>query len=128
MGIITAIKMVSHDASSSFFTASMEKKVAPIVLSMNSFYDIKTGNYRCNNIVARIEINDMISNIYFNEDKTGIQRIGTKRGNGVLSPVNMEPGEQIIGCYGNFTESNDRAYISRLGFIVWTPDASEESV
>ena len=65
----------------------------------------------------------MISNVYFNEDKGGIQRIGTKRGNGPLSPVYMEVGEQIIGVYGNYYEMNDRAIISGLGFIVWKPNA-----
>lgn len=39
LGIITAIKMVAHDASSPFFSASLDKKAPPIVLSMNSFYD-----------------------------------------------------------------------------------------
>ena len=67
----------------------------------------------------------MISNVYFNEDKNGIQRIGTKRGNGSLSPVYMEVGEQIIGVYGNYYEISDRAIISGLGFIVWKPNAAE---
>lgn len=75
--------------------------------------------------MARIEVSTMISNIYFNEEKTGIQRIGTKRGNGILSPVQMEPGEQIIGVYGNYSELNDRSIISGLGFIVWKPSAAD---
>ena len=65
----------------------------------------------------------MISNIYFNEDKSGIQRIGTKRGNGPLSPVFLEEGEQVIGVYGNYFESSDRSVLSGLGFIVWKPDS-----
>lgn len=125
LGILTAIKLVSHDASSSFFSSSLDKKVPPIVMSTNSFYDNKDGHYRCNNIVARIEFSNMISNIYFNQDKTGIQRIGTKRGNGSLSPVYMEVGEQVIGAYGNYLDVSDRTIISGLGFIVWKPNAAD---
>ena len=70
--MITAIKLVCHDLSSAFFSASLDKKLAPIILNTNSFYDNKDGHYRCNNIAARIEFNKMISNVYFNEDKSGI--------------------------------------------------------
>lgn len=115
--------MVAHDAQSPFFSPAIDKKVPPIVLTMNSFYDHADGHYRCNNIVARVEFGNMISNIYFNQDKTGIQRIGTKRGNGSLSPVHMEVGEQVIGVYGNYCEHSDRSYISSLGFICWKPGA-----
>ena len=65
----------------------------------------------------------MISNIYFNQDKSGVQRIGTKRGNGPLSHINLEEGEEIIGVYGNYSESEDYSVISSLGFIVWKPAA-----
>ena len=65
----------------------------------------------------------MISNIYFNQDKSGVQRIGTKRGNGPLSHINLEEGEEIIGAYGNYSESEDYSVISSLGFIVWKPAA-----
>ena len=128
LGMITAIKLVCHDISSPFFSASLDKKQAPIVLNANCFYDNKDGHYRCNNIAARIEFNKMISNIYFNEDKSGIQRIGTKRGNGPLSHINLEPGEEVMGCYGNYSDINDRTVISGLGFIVWTPNASNNQV
>ena len=63
---------MAHDAQSPFFSASLDKKVPPIILGINSFYDNKDGHYRCNNIVARVEFGNMISNIYFNEDKNGI--------------------------------------------------------
>lgn len=127
LGIITALKIVCQDAQSPFFSGALDKKVPPLVLNVNnSFFDTKDGHYRCNNIVARIEINDQISNIYFNEDKQGIQRIGTRRGNGVLSHVYMEPGEQIVGVYGCYGEIVDRSFISSLGFIVWKPDAAKE--
>ena len=121
--MLTAIKLVSHDLSSSFFSASPDKKYVPIVLNVQSFFDNKDGHYRCNNIAARIEFNKMISNVYFNEDKSGIYRIGTKRGNGPLSHINLEQGEEIIGCYGNFSDINNRSVISGLGFIVWNPQA-----
>ena len=76
-----------------------------------------------NNIAGRIESNNMISNIYFNQDKSGVQRIGTKRGNGPLSHITLEEGEEIIGVYGNYSESEDYSVISSLGFIVWKPAA-----
>ena len=66
LGMITAIKMVCHDASSPFFSADLDKKSPPIVLQTHSFYDNRDGHYRCNNIAGRIEFNNMISNIYFN--------------------------------------------------------------
>mmetsp|Transcript_6969 Transcript_6969/g.9686 ORF Transcript_6969/g.9686 Transcript_6969/m.9686 type:complete len:115 (+) Transcript_6969:960-1304(+) len=72
LGVITAIKLVAHDAQSPFFSPLIDKKVPPIILSTNSFFDIKDGHYRCDNIVARVEFGNMISNIYFNEHKTGI--------------------------------------------------------
>ena len=72
MGMITAIKFVCFDVASPFYSASLDKKQPPIVLNANSFYDNRDGHYRCNNIAARIEFNKMISNIYFNEDKSGI--------------------------------------------------------
>lgn len=123
LGMITAVKLVCYDTSSPFFSASLDKKQPPIVLNVNSFYDNKDGHYRVNNIAGRIEFNNMISNIYFNEDKSGIQRIGTKRGNGPLSHINLEDGEEIIGVYGNYSEIQDRSLISGLGFIVWRPNA-----
>ena len=121
--MITAVKLVCYDTSSPFFSASLDKKQPPIVLNVNSFYDNRDGHYRVNNIAGRIEFNNMISNIYFNEDKSGIQRIGTKRGNGPLSHINLEDGEEIIGVYGNYSEIQDRSLISGLGFIVWRPNA-----
>ena len=123
LGMITAVKLVCYDTSSPFFSASLDKKQPPIVLNVNSFYDNRDGHYRVNNIAGRIEFNNMISNIYFNEDKSGIQRIGTKRGNGPLSHINLEDGEEIIGVYGNYSEIQDRSLISGLGFIVWRPNA-----
>ena len=123
LGMITAVKLVCYDTSSPFFSASLDKKQPPIVLNVNSFYDNRDGHYRVNNIAGRIEFNNMISNIYFNEDKSGIQRIGTKRGNGPLSLINLEDGEEIIGVYGNYSEIQDRSLISGLGFIVWRPNA-----
>lgn len=122
LGMLSAIKFVCHDMSSSFFSGSLDKKSQSNVLYANCFIDNKDGHYRCNNVAARIEFNKMISNVYFNEDKSGIQRIGTKRGNGPLSHVTLEPGEEIIGCYGNYSDINDRSVISGLGFIVWTPN------
>ena len=76
-----------HDFASPFFAASLDKKLPPLILNAHSFYDNKDGHYRVNNIAARVEFNSMISNIYLNEDKSGIQRIGTKRGNGPLSHI-----------------------------------------
>ena len=124
MGIITALKIVCQDSASPFFSGSLDKKAPPLVLNATSFYDNKDGHYRMNNIAARIEFNTMISNIYFNEDKSGIQRIGTKRGNGPLSHISLDHGEEIIGIYGNYSDSEDRNNISGLGFIVWTPDST----
>lgn len=121
LGIITALKVVCHDFSSPFFSASIDKKQPPVVLNCQSFIDNKDGHYRVNNVAARIEFNAMISNIYFNEDKNGIQRIGTKRGNGPLSHMNLDKDEEIIGIYGNYSEKGDRPVISALGLIVWTP-------
>ena len=123
MGIITAIKMVCYDVSSPFFAAQLDKKQPPNILYAQSFYDNKDGHYRVNNIAGRIESNNMISNIYFNQDKSGVQRIGTKRGNGPLSHITLEEGEEIIGVYGNYSESEDYSVISSLGFIVWKPAA-----
>ena len=124
-GRITAIKIVCHDFASPFFAANLDnKKQVPIILNAQSFYDNKDGHYRINNIAARIEtnFNSMISNIYLNEDKNGIQRIGTKRGNGPLSHIQLEAGEEIIGVYGNYSDVQDRSVISGLGFIVWRPN------
>ena len=70
-------------------------------------------------MTARIEGNALISNVYFNKDKSGIQRIGIKRGNGELSRVDLDEGEEIIGLYGNYND--DRTHISALGFIAWKP-------
>ena len=72
LGIITAIKIVCNDFASPFFSVNQDKKYAPIILNAQSFYDNKDGHYRVNNIAARIEFNNMISNIYFNKDKQGI--------------------------------------------------------
>ena len=58
-----------NDYSSPFFSVNQDKKHAPIILNAQSFYDNKDGHYRVNNIAARIEFNNMISNIYFNKDK-----------------------------------------------------------
>lgn len=33
LGVITAIKLICHDVSSPFFSASLDKKQAPIVLN-----------------------------------------------------------------------------------------------
>lgn len=124
-GMITAIKVVCHDFASPFFAANLEdKKQTPLVLNGSSFYDKEDGHYRVNNIAARIEtnFNSMISNIYFNEDKSGILRIGTKRGNGNLSHIQLELGEEIIGVYGNYSDVQDRSVIQTLGFIVWRPN------
>ena len=64
----------------------------------------------------------MISNIYFNYEKTGLQRIGTKRGNGVLQHITLEEGEEVIGTYGKYFTFEDRQVIGSIGFIVWTPN------
>ena len=93
LGVLTAIKFVGQDMQSPFFAASLDKKSAPITLNLHSFYDRDDGHYRVNNIAARIEFNSMISNIYFNHEKNGISRIGTKRGQGPLSHVSLAPGE-----------------------------------
>ena len=71
------------------------------------------------NVTARVEANELISNVYFNREKSGIQRIGIKRGNGELSRVDVDEGEEIIGLYGNYND--DRTHIAGLGFIVWKP-------
>ena len=114
--------MVCQDAASPFFSPNLDKKTPPIILNCSSFYDANRGYYRVNNMAGRIEYNSMISNIYFNEDKSGIQRIGTKRGNGPLSHISLDEGEQIIGVYGNYSSSDeDQNVISALGFIVWRP-------
>lgn len=96
--------MVTQDFASPLFTLFQDKRNPPIILNASSFYDRVDGHYRCNNLAARIEHNGLISNIYFNQDKTGIQRIGIKRGNGGLQHVKLEEGEEIIGCYGNYIE------------------------
>ena len=72
LGIITAIKVVTQDFGSPFFSANLDKKTPPLVLNCHSFYDNKDGHYRVNNIAARIEFNTMISNIYLNQDKSGV--------------------------------------------------------
>lgn len=61
-------------------------------LSMGSLFD-EDDNYRCDNIAARIESTKAISNLYFNEDHSGIVRVGFKRGKGSLIHVNLEEGE-----------------------------------
>ena len=71
------------------------------------------------NVTARLEQNRLISNVYFNKEKSGIQRIGLKRGNGELMRVDLNEGEELIGLYGCYNK--DRTHISGLGFIVWKP-------
>lgn len=125
MGMLSAIKIICHDAQSPFFSAALDRKSTPQILYCTGLYDNKDGHYRCNNLAARIEFNKMISNIYLNQDKSGICRIGTKRGNGLLSHVMLEDGEEIIGVYGTYYENHERAVISGLGFIVWNPSAAD---
>ena len=117
--LITGIKFVSHEMASPFFSASKDNKTPPVVLPAFTFYEQQSGQYLVTNVTARIETNDLISNVYFNKDKCGIQRIGVKRGNGELSRVDVDEGEEIIGLYGNYND--DRTHISGLGFIVWKP-------
>ena len=105
--MLTAIKMVCNDISSPFFSTCLEKKSVPMVLNAGCFYDRIDGHYRCNNMAGRIESNGMISNIYFNHDKTGLQRIGTKRGQGKLQQIPLEEGEEVIGTYGRYMELDD---------------------
>ena len=108
MGMLTAIRMVCHDAQSPFFSPCLDKKSQPMYLNAQGFYDKTDGHYRCNNIAGRVEENGMISNIYFNYEKTGLQRIGTKRGNGVLQHITLEEGEEVIGTYGKYFTFEDR--------------------
>ena len=70
--LITGIKFVCHEMASPFFSASKENKQAPVVLPAFTFYDQHSGAYMVTNCTARIESNDLISNVYFNKDKSGI--------------------------------------------------------
>lgn len=121
MALITGIKFVTQESKSPFFSATKDNKTPPVVLPAYTFYSQDDGRYLVTNITARIASKSLISNIYFNKAKSGIQRIGVKKGNGELTRIDLLEGEEIIGLYGCYNK--DRTHISALGFIVWKPSA-----
>ena len=73
MSLLTGIKFVSHEITSPFFTPSKEIKGPPSVLNASPFYSKEDGKYLVTNCAARIEANNLFSNIYFNNsEKSGI--------------------------------------------------------
>ena len=119
MGLLTGIKFVSNYIKSPFFSAVKDSKNPPLVLPAHTFYSQDDGRYLLTNVAARIETNQLISNVYFNNGKSSIHRMGIKRGNGELIKVDLNEGEEIIGLYGCYNKN--RTNISALGFIAWKP-------
>lgn len=73
MSLLTGIKFVSHEITSPYFTPSKDNKGVPSILQANTFYNQIDGKYLITNCAARIEKNDLFSNIYFNDKgKSGI--------------------------------------------------------
>lgn len=81
-GILIGLQVLTEsDFQSPLFCD--DERLPYTTLSMANIYDDE-GYYRCDNVAARIESSKTVSNLYFNADKTGIVRVGFKRGKGTL--------------------------------------------
>ena len=125
-GVIIGLQVFAEGEfnNSPFFC---EDKTGPsTTLGLSELYD-KEGYYRCDNVAARVESNNTISNLYFNEDQSGIIRVGYKRGKGTLSHVDLEEGEEVIGIYGNWRMVQGRRHgFETFGLIAWSPHYNDD--